>query len=357
MSEISSTEEKQAVEVADMNNLIKDRVRGLLLGLSAGDRNGGPQRLALLLILYMLKHKEKCHESMETLWSDYYQKWYRNGGFDTGVTFIQIDTALQLNKATITSPYEAAKQIYEEQSKGKFPPEGIGNAHRNVVLSMTVNNPGLSLTAMAVQESVLTHYSPKCKQIAVCCNVLCRALIQGKTWMEALQIMYDSVDTKLLTKEIEAMKIREIIKPFLEPKNSLHKKNKVTPTCFKKTGWCVDAFRSALYFVDTYTTFDEALSHSIKFAGPSNYCPVLVGAIAGCKFGYDTVLKSKELKHYYNLTPILEDCLKHFVQGDALFDKEQNLKSITLLNVLDKSGQLVADLWLHTLQTKKQTKS
>jgi hypothetical protein len=43
--------------------------------------------------------------------------------------------------------------------------------------------------------------------------------------------------------------------------------------------------RAAVYFVGTSACFTEALGRSLAFAGPSNYCPVLVGAVAGARWG------------------------------------------------------------------------
>jgi len=36
-------------------------------------------------------------------------------------------------------------------------------------------------------------------------------------------------------------------------------------------------------------SFVEAIRTSIKFAGPANYCPVLVGALAGARWGANTI--------------------------------------------------------------------
>ncbi|CAD7930373.1 unnamed protein product [Amoebophrya sp. A25] len=61
-------------------------------------------------------------------------------------------------------------------------------------------------------------------------------------------------------------------------------------------GLCVDALRSALHFVALGSTFDHALQESITFAGPDNYCPVLVGAIAGARWGACKI-SEKHLEH------------------------------------------------------------
>jgi hypothetical protein len=43
--------------------------------------------------------------------------------------------------------------------------------------------------------------------------------------------------------------------------------------------------RAALHFVGTSACLVEALERSLAFAGAANYCPVLVGAIGGTRWG------------------------------------------------------------------------
>jgi ADP-ribosylglycohydrolase len=50
-------------------------------------------------------------------------------------------------------------------------------------------------------------------------------------------------------------------------------------------GFAPEVLRAALFFVSKHTGFDAALEAAVAFAGPENYCPVLVGAIAGARWG------------------------------------------------------------------------
>ena len=43
--------------------------------------------------------------------------------------------------------------------------------------------------------------------------------------------------------------------------------------------------QAAVYFVTANASFDAALAASLAFAGLANYCPVLVGAIGGARWG------------------------------------------------------------------------
>lgn len=53
-------------------------------------------------------------------------------------------------------------------------------------------------------------------------------------------------------------------------------------------GYASDVLRAAVYCVGTSASFGEALEGSLAFASPSNYCPVLVAAIGGARWGAPT---------------------------------------------------------------------
>jgi len=54
-------------------------------------------------------------------------------------------------------------------------------------------------------------------------------------------------------------------------------------------GYAPEALRAAIYFLSAASSLAEALSLSIRFAGRANYCPVLVGAIGGARWGASQV--------------------------------------------------------------------
>ena len=47
--------------------------------------------------------------------------------------------------------------------------------------------------------------------------------------------------------------------------------------------------RAAVHFVAGAGTFEGALAEALAFAGPANYCPVLVGAMAGARWGASAI--------------------------------------------------------------------
>ena len=52
-------------------------------------------------------------------------------------------------------------------------------------------------------------------------------------------------------------------------------------------GFAPNVLTAAMYFLMNSDNLDEAIKRSIDFAGPANYCPVLVGAIGSARWGID----------------------------------------------------------------------
>jgi ADP-ribosylglycohydrolase len=115
------------------------------------------------------------------------------------------------------------------------------------------------LTAFAKAEAGLTHHDPVAGEIAATVNKLCRALIRGAGWEVALRQCVGLVEQE-------------------GPGNN--------------GGFAPDVLQTAVYFVGTSGSFAEALERSLAFAGPANYCPVLVGAIAGARWGVSAITPS-----------------------------------------------------------------
>ena len=148
---------------------------------------------------------------------------------------------------------EATAQVHREFG-GKT--AGCNPAHRSPPLSMLAAIADEDLAACAMTEAGLTHHDPLAGEIAAAVNKLCRALIRGAAWDVALRRCGSFAGQE-------------------GPGNN--------------GGFAPDVLRAALYFVGTSACFTEALERSLAFAGPANYCPVLVGAIAGARWGASAI--------------------------------------------------------------------
>ena len=229
-----------------MNNTsTADRCQGVLIGLACGDRNGGPIRMALRLAESLVEFgKFNAADILER-----YLSWWREGAFDTGPVS---DRSLELMSSGM-SQQEATAQVHREFD-GKT--AGCNPAHRSPPLSMLASIADEDLALCAMIEARLTHLDPIAGEVAASVNTLCRLLIRGVGWEDALREC-------------------NIVSGPEGPGS--------------KGGFAPDVLRAALYFVGQAECFIEALEQSLAFAGPANYCPVLVGAIGGARWGASAI--------------------------------------------------------------------
>ena len=217
----------------------------MLIGLAAGDKIGGPIRMAVRLAESLLDLNG--FNSADIL--NRYLAWWREGAFDTGPVS---DRALAL-LATGMPVHDATAQVHREFG-GKT--AGCNPAHRSPALSMLAAIADEDLAACAMTEAALTHHDPLAGEVACMVNKLSRSLIRGVVYDVALR---------------ECGNLTDQVGPG------------------DNGGFAPDVLRAALHFVGTSGCFAEALERSLAFAGPANYCPVLVGAIAGARWGASAI--------------------------------------------------------------------
>ncbi len=223
----------------------EDRCRGVLIGLAAGDRIGGPIRMALRLAESLVETGK--FDPADVLGR--YLAWWREGAFDTGPVS---DRALALVAAGMPVE-EATGQVHREFGGMTA---GCNPAHRSPPLAMLVAIADDDLPGCALAEARLTHHDPLAGEVAAAATGLCRALVRGVGWDVALRQA-----SRFTTQEGPG----------------------------SNGGFAPDVLRAALHFVGSSSRFTEALDRSLAFAGPSNYCPVLVGAVAGARWGASAV--------------------------------------------------------------------
>ncbi len=228
-----------------------DRVAGVLLGLAAGDRNGGPIELALRLA-----------ESLADLGAfdahdifGRYLAWHAEGAFDTGPVTGRV---LELAAGGLSA--DAAAWQVDRELAGRT--AGCNAAHRVAPLAMAAFLPDSELEKLATVEACLTHRHPLAGDAAAAVAVLCRALIRGLPWPEALA---RAAEGRL--PETAAALDPEARSPL------------------STGGFAPETLRAAVHFVAGGEGFAPALEASLHFAGPANYCPVLVGALGGARWG------------------------------------------------------------------------
>jgi ADP-ribosylglycohydrolase len=227
------------------------RAMGVLLGLAAGDRIGGPVRMALRVAESLLDCRGFDPDDIARR----YLGWWREGAFDAGPTAARV-----LSLATSGVPFEQAALRVDTEARGMT--AGCNPAHRSAPLAMLAGLEESRLEAAAITEARLTHRHPLAGEVAAVVVGLCRALILGASWPAALDWVLANRDPAIA----RAAEIRTAKMP-------------------SNDGFASEALRAALYFVNRSDSFSTALEDSIQFAGTANYCPVLVGSIGGARWG------------------------------------------------------------------------
>lgn len=249
-----------------MNNeldQIRQRAQGLLFGLAAGDRNGGPLQMAVRVCESLIEVDDI--DIFDIL--DRYLEWYRAGAFDTGPVaarvFELIDGGMAYDDAALRTHRE-----FDRQTAGCNP------AHRGSVLAMFKpvscrDLPDQWIAKCAKREAGLTHCHDLAGDVSAATVVLCRHLILGDAWPEALRFAakgrMKETQLALLPSEFEDL---------------------------DAGGYSPEVLKAAISFLQFNDSFESALLTSLEFAGPANYCPVLVGAIGGARWGSSAVLNS-----------------------------------------------------------------
>lgn len=219
----------------------QDRCRGVLVGLAAGDRIGGPVRMAVRLAESLADRAGFDPADVLARYLD----WWRAEGFDTGPVAHRVFALVADGKPV----HEATVQVHREMGGMTA---GCNPVHRAPPLAMSAIIADADLAECAATEAGLTHYHPLAGGVSAAAVTLCRALIRGVKWEEAGR-MFGPLGCD-------------------EPPDD-------------PGGYSPAVYRAAAYFVGTSTGFGEALDRAVAFAGPSNYCPVLAGAIGGARWG------------------------------------------------------------------------
>lgn len=243
---------------------------GLLLGLAAGDRIGGPTHMALLVAESLAELERFDAADIGAR----YLHWWRNGAFDTGPTVAGV-----LRRVDAGMSFADAAAEVDHDSHGLT--AGCNPTHRSAPLATLATLPDTQLAAAAIEEARLTHRHPLAGDVAAAVVTLCRTLIRGMNWSPALALAAE--DRLPATQDALSR----------TPADSL-----------SKNGFAPEVLRAAINFVGTSESPADALNRSIQFAGPAKYCPVLVGSIGGARWG-DNSVPAQLLAQHLALLPRL----------------------------------------------------
>lgn len=236
-----------------MSSQVRDNVEGILFGLAAGDRNGGPVRMAVRLAESLVERRSLDPDDVGRR----YLQWWRSGAFDTGPVSAGV---LRLVDGGSTF-HDAAVKI--DKRMGGLT-AGCNPAHRCAPLAMANTVPDGRLREASGREAALTHRHPLAGATSGAVALLCRLLVNRVPWAEALVTAGEGLD--------------EQVRADLDPGDGEGRG-------LRTGGFSPDVLAAAVHFLDRARTFEDALTRALSFAGPANYCPVLVGSIGGARWG------------------------------------------------------------------------
>lgn len=256
----------------------QDRVAGVLIGLAAGDENGGPTEMALRLAQSLLA----CgHYDADDVF-DRYVEWHRQGSYDTGPVAGRV-LALGLEGM----PAEAAAATVDTELEGMT--AGCNAAHRAGALAMASWLDTEQLAAAARREAGLTHRHPVAADAAIAIAISCRDRIMGWGWGMGR------------ARRIAPLLHKEIARVLGPASSNAPPSAAEAARHLSRDGYSPNALCAGLYFAKQVNDPVQALAESKKFAGPANYCPVLTGALLGASFGAsafdDSSLRHHPAKH------------------------------------------------------------
>jgi ADP-ribosylglycohydrolase len=247
----------------------KDRHAGVLIGLAAGDRNGGPRSIALELCRSLIEFDGLYLANVKKR----YLAWWLKDGRDAGPVFGDVMGAVDEGLS-----WEDAALSVDARYSGLT--GGCNPAHRAAPLSMARIITS-ELVYEARREAAISHRAEIAGTVSAFVVVLCRLLLDGSPWDKAISgAAHWTNEPQLATAP-----------------NSIDE--------LSTGGYSPNVLAAALHFLERYDTFEAALDHALDFAGSANYCPVLVGSIGGARWGASAI-PARHLQHLGSLSEILD---------------------------------------------------
>ena len=211
----------------------------ILKGYISGDKNGGPTELAKILSESLIN----CNGFNQNDLVKRYYHWWKTDAFDTGPTF-----AMVFQKVSQGVPIQDASIEVNIALNGKT--AGCAPAHRIAPLAAFKNIPTNKLLDYARQEAKITHYHPEAGNCSAVMVLLCRFILEGNSWSESKNLVSKYDDLQSTWRNIQNANLNN-------------------------GGYVLDVMHTAFHFLDK----EDSLNNSLNFAGPANYCPVIVGVI------------------------------------------------------------------------------
>ena len=130
---------------------------------------------------------------------------------------------------------------------------GCGPAHRATPLAALLDIPINQLILIVKKEAKITHFDEDAGNGAAIVIMLCRYLLEGKSYYDAENLVCNDKDLKDSWIKLQKAEL-------------------------KPDGYIYNVIFSALHFIKE----DKTLSDAIKFSGKANYCSIIFSVIKNC---------------------------------------------------------------------------
>ena len=214
----------------------------ILKGIKEGDQIGGPFELAKIFSNSLKINNDFNENDLRKR----YLHWWKGGAFDTGPTYASVFHKIEQGM----EPRAAVKKVHEEFG---FNTAGCGPAHRATPLAGMLNIPTDQLITLARKEARITHYDVDAGNGSAIVIMLCRYLLEGKSYYDAENLVCNDKDLKDSWIKLQNAEL-------------------------KPDGYIYNVIFSALHFIKE----NKKLEDAIKFSGKGNYCSIIFSVIKKC---------------------------------------------------------------------------
>ena len=146
----------------------------ILDGIKMGDQIGGPSELAKIFTESLKINNGFNEKDLTTRYLD----WWKKCAFDTGPTYASVFNKIEKGM----DPKVAVKKVHEEFGHNTA---GCGPAHRATPLAGMLNISTNQLITLARKEAKITHYDDDAGNGSAIVIMLCRYLLEGKSYYDA----------------------------------------------------------------------------------------------------------------------------------------------------------------------------
>ena len=222
--------------------MANDYTNLILAGIKAGDQIGGPYKLAKIFSKSLKLNNCFIEDDLRKRYLD----WWKADAFDTGPTYASVFNKIEKGM----EPEVAVKKVHEEFG---FNTAGCGPAHRATPLAGMSNIPTDQLITLARKEAKITHYDLDAGNGSAIVIMLCRYLLEGKSYYDAQNLVSNDKDLKDSWIKLQKAEL-------------------------KPDGYIYNVIFSALHFIKE----NKSLEDAIKFSGKANYCSIIYGVVTNC---------------------------------------------------------------------------